>query len=61
MMIAGLGLALGSWMSAALVTVAAMALYGYRVKVEEKALLATIGEPYRTYMKDRKRFIPYIV
>jgi protein-S-isoprenylcysteine O-methyltransferase Ste14 len=61
MMIAGLGLALGSWVSAALVTTAAVALYGYRVKVEERALLATIGEPYRTYMKERKRFIPYIV
>ena len=61
MMFMGIGLALGSWLSAALVTVAAIATYTYRVTVEERALLETIGEPYGTYMKDRKRFIPYIV
>ena len=61
MMFAGIGLALGSWASFVLVTVAAIATYLYRVTVEEKALLATIGEPYNAYIKDRKRFIPYIV
>ncbi len=29
--------------------------------LEERALVDTIGEPYRFYMKTRKRFIPYIV
>jgi len=61
MMFMGIGLALGSWLSAALVTVAAIATYTYRVTVEERALLDTIGEAYGAYMKDRKRFIPYIV
>jgi protein-S-isoprenylcysteine O-methyltransferase Ste14 len=31
------------------------------VVVEERTLLDTIGEPYGIYMKERKRFIPYIV
>jgi protein-S-isoprenylcysteine O-methyltransferase Ste14 len=61
MMFIGIGLALGNWVSLVLLTVATIAAYGYRVRIEEKALLETIGEPYGTYMKERKRFIPYIV
>jgi protein-S-isoprenylcysteine O-methyltransferase Ste14 len=61
MMFIGVGLALGNWVSFALVTISAILLYSYRVSVEEKVLLATIGEPYGTYMKERKRFIPYII
>ena len=61
MMFIGAGLALGSWLSLALLTIATIATYSYRVAVEERALLDTIGEPYSVYMKERKRFIPYIV
>jgi protein-S-isoprenylcysteine O-methyltransferase Ste14 len=60
-MFIGIGLALGNWISFALLTIATIATYAYRVAVEERALLATIGEPYGSYMKGRKRFIPYIV
>jgi protein-S-isoprenylcysteine O-methyltransferase Ste14 len=38
-----------------------IATYSYRIAVEERALLDTIGEPYRAFMKERKRFVPYIV
>src|SRR6266550_2442213 len=61
MMFIGIGLALGNWLSLALLTVATIATYSYRVAIEERALLDTIGEPYESYMKQRKRFIPYIV
>jgi len=61
MMFIGIGLALGSWFSFALLTFATIATYAYRVAVEERVLLETIGEPYGSYMKERKRFIPYIV
>jgi protein-S-isoprenylcysteine O-methyltransferase Ste14 len=61
MMFAGIGLALGNWVSFALITAGAITTYVYRVSVEERALIATIGEPYRNYMKERKRFIPYVV
>jgi len=61
MMMIGIGLALGSWASSTLITIGAIATYGYRVAVEERALLDAIGEPYRAFMKERKRFIPYIV
>jgi protein-S-isoprenylcysteine O-methyltransferase len=60
-MFIGIGLALGCWLSFALLTIATIATYGYRVVVEERVLLETIGEPYGAYMKERKRFIPYIV
>ncbi len=61
MMFIGIGVALGSWVSAGLLGFSTIALYGYRVRVEERALLETIGEPYGIYMKERKRFIPYVV
>ena len=61
MMFIGLGLTLGSWVSVALLTIATIVAYGYRVTVEERVLLDTIGEPYGSYMKERKRFIPYVV
>lgn len=61
MMFMGIGLALGSWFSFGLVTIAGIATYLYRVMIEERALIQAIGEPYRSYMKDTKRFIPYIV
>jgi len=35
--------------------------YAYRVVIEERVLLDAIGEPYRAYMRGRKRFIPYVV
>jgi protein-S-isoprenylcysteine O-methyltransferase Ste14 len=60
-MFIGIGLALGSWVSFVLLTIATIATYSYRVVVEERVLLETIGEPYRAYMRERKRFIPYIV
>jgi protein-S-isoprenylcysteine O-methyltransferase Ste14 len=60
-MFIGIGLALGNWLSLVLLTIATIATYSYRVVVEERALLEAIGEPYLAYMKERKRFIPYIV
>ncbi|MEO8909037.1 MAG: isoprenylcysteine carboxylmethyltransferase family protein [Gemmatimonadaceae bacterium] len=60
-MFTGIGLALGSWVSFALLMIASIATYAYRVAIEERILLQTLGEPYATYMKGRKRFIPHIV
>jgi protein-S-isoprenylcysteine O-methyltransferase Ste14 len=57
----GVGLALCSWLSVALLTVTALGTYVYRVRIEEHALLETLGEPYRDYMRECRRFIPYVV
>jgi protein-S-isoprenylcysteine O-methyltransferase Ste14 len=61
MMNIGVGVALGSWLSFAILTIGTIATYLYRVRVEEQALLNTIGEPYRSYMQETKRFVPHIV
>jgi protein-S-isoprenylcysteine O-methyltransferase Ste14 len=56
----GIGLALGSWASTAVLTLAAFAVYRYRIAVEERALVAVLGEPYRDFMRTRRRLIPFI-
>jgi protein-S-isoprenylcysteine O-methyltransferase Ste14 len=56
----GTGLALGSWASTIVLALAAFAVYSYRIAVEERALLAVVGEPYREFIRTRKRLIPFI-
>lgn len=56
----GIGIALGSWASALLIALASTAAYSYRIAVEERTLLAVIGEPYRRFMTTRKRLIPFV-
>ncbi len=61
-MFAGIGLAMGNWVSIAVMTLEPIFVYAYRVKVEERALVESLGEPYRAYMQQtRKRFIPFVV
>ena len=57
---AGVGMALGSWASALSMTAVSVAVYSYRIAIEERALSAAIGEPYRQFMATRKRLIPFI-
>jgi protein-S-isoprenylcysteine O-methyltransferase Ste14 len=61
MLFGGSMLALGNWLSLALVICAAATAYAYRIRVEERALLQTLGEPYRAYMQRTKRLIPKII
>jgi protein-S-isoprenylcysteine O-methyltransferase Ste14 len=56
----GIGLALGNWLSLIIFFLEICYVYSRRVKAEEKAMLDTIGEPYRAYMARTKRFIPFI-
>lgn len=60
LMNAGIGLALGSWGSTALLVLASFVVYRYRIAVEERALLAIVGEPYRQYIRSRRRLIPFV-
>jgi protein-S-isoprenylcysteine O-methyltransferase Ste14 len=55
----GTGLAIGNWASLAVLTGTWMAISAYRVGVEERAMIATMGDRYREYMKRTKRFIPF--
>jgi protein-S-isoprenylcysteine O-methyltransferase Ste14 len=54
----GLGLALGSWASLALLAVLPTAGLVYRIHFEERALLDALGEPYRRFAASRPRLFP---
>jgi protein-S-isoprenylcysteine O-methyltransferase Ste14 len=56
----GVGIALGTWVAPVLLAAASTAVYLYRIAVEERTLVAVIGEPYREFMKTRKRLIPFV-
>jgi protein-S-isoprenylcysteine O-methyltransferase Ste14 len=54
----GFGIALGSVESILAATLPMIAAVLWRTRLEERALAATIGEPYRAYQARTKRFIP---
>jgi protein-S-isoprenylcysteine O-methyltransferase Ste14 len=56
----GLGLALGNWAGLLALLVCMGAAYAYRISVEEAALLAALGEPYRQYLRRTHRLIPFL-
>ena len=61
LMMGGMTLALGNWVSLLVVLGAVVATYAYRARIEEHALIATLGEPYLAYMQRTKRFIPMMI
>ncbi|MDE2313701.1 MAG: isoprenylcysteine carboxylmethyltransferase family protein [Elusimicrobia bacterium] len=56
----GVSLALRSLVSVGCMMALILAGLGYRMKVEERALEQSLGEPYRSYMRRTKRLIPFI-
>ena len=57
----GLGLAVQS-LAALLVLLLFFSIsFGYRMYVEERALLSELGQDYASYMKRTKRLIPFII
>ena len=56
----GLGLGFGNWIS--LASLALFPLLGLlaRIRVEEGALSATLGDAYRIYANGRRRLIPFV-
>jgi len=56
----GVGLAMTNWASLIVLLMLVLAGHMYRVHIEEKALIETIGQPYIEYMHHTKRFIPMI-
>ena len=57
---AGLGIALGSWLSLGAVLIPVAAAVVYRIRVEEGALVETFGEQYIDYCQTTKRLIPWV-
>jgi protein-S-isoprenylcysteine O-methyltransferase Ste14 len=60
LMFLGTGLGLTNWLSIVVLMIASGLSYAYRVRVEEGALQAALGQPYRDYMQRTKRFIPFV-
>ena len=56
----GIGLALGNWLALVVIVVVPTVAILVRIRVEERALLAGIGEPYRRFSATRKRLIPWV-
>lgn len=61
LMFTGVGVALCNWLSVAVLVMTSIGVYSYRVHVEERALLETVGAAYATYMKRTTRYIPFIL
>ena len=56
----GLSLAVQSWGALLVVLIVFGLGFGYRIRVEEKALTSQLGEDYVGYMKRTKRLIPFL-
>lgn len=60
LMFLGMGIAMTNWAALLAIMAGAAIGYGYRVRVEEQALCADLGQPYRDYMLRTKRFVPFV-
>lgn len=60
LLLLGIGLALGNWLSVVVCLAIAIPAYDYRARIEEQALLSSLGEPYGRFMKTRKRYLPFV-
>ena len=56
----GLGLGFGNWISLASLTLLPLVGLLARIRVEESALSATLGDAYRSYADRRQRLIPFV-
>jgi protein-S-isoprenylcysteine O-methyltransferase Ste14 len=56
----GLVLCSTNWLALACFPLAVVG-FAYRIRVEEQALLDGLGQPYRDYMRDTKRLVPFVV
>ena len=56
----GVGLASANWAGVAVLMLLPLALFLWRIHIEENALLATLGDRYRAYASHHKRLVPII-
>jgi protein-S-isoprenylcysteine O-methyltransferase Ste14 len=56
----GVGLMLGHGLGLVILAAVVALTFAYRVRLEERALLEALGEPYAAYMRRTKRFIPFL-
>ena len=56
----GYGIALQNWLSLAFAVLFPVVTLLYRIHVEERALISSLGEDYERYQKETKRLIPWV-
>jgi protein-S-isoprenylcysteine O-methyltransferase Ste14 len=56
----GVAIMWGNWLSMATLTVSTVAIVIWRIRIEENALLASLGDRYRRYAAERKRLVPLV-
>ena len=56
----GFGLCLNNWISLLLITIAIVAAFTFRIKIEERILTEQFGEEYIDYKKSTRGLIPFI-
>ena len=56
----GIGLASANWVGLAAMAVFPLAGILLRIRTEERALLVTLGDPYRAYATHHKRLVPLV-
>ncbi len=61
LIVLGIALSLGNWLGVVVSSTIAFAAYSYRARVEERALLSALGEPYARFLAARKRFVPFVL
>jgi len=57
---AGIGVAAGNWVSAAVAVLTPLAFLVVRIRIEERALVTTLGDRYCGYAASHKRLVPLI-
>jgi protein-S-isoprenylcysteine O-methyltransferase Ste14 len=60
LILAGIGLSYGNWLSLAALTVVPLLGFMNRIRVEEAALATALGDRYTTYARGRKRLVPFV-
>jgi len=60
LVVLGIALALANWLSVVVSVLVAFLAYSYRARIEEQALLASLGAPYARFLATRKRFLPFV-
>jgi protein-S-isoprenylcysteine O-methyltransferase Ste14 len=58
--ILGVGFALQTWGGVLAMGIIFGFAFGYRISVEERALVSALGEEYAAYARSTKRLIPYV-
>ncbi len=56
----GIGLMWGNWASAAALVLFTLAFVVWRIRIEESALLGSLGDRYRRYASKRNRLVPLV-